>query len=283
MTQVSSAAVTHTGLRREGNEDAFRERPDLGLYVVADGMGGHEAGEVASGLTVQAIEAFIADTRDADLNQTWPFPYDTTKTLHANRLIAAFRLANRRVAAAISADPSLKSMATTVAAVLLDADGQAHVAHVGDSRVYQWRDGVLRQLTDDHSWVGEQVRAGTLTRDDAQRHPWRNVVTRAISGADDPEVDVLEVAVKAGDRLLVCSDGLSSVVGRETIEQIVGFRAVGPQDETLPGPDPDQTLVDELRDLPGAAQALIDAANDAGGPDNITAILLEVGGPTDVG
>jgi protein phosphatase len=268
MPHVSSAAVTHTGLRREGNEDAFRERPDLGLYVVADGMGGHEAGEVASGLTVEAIEAFIADTRDADLNQTWPFPYDITKSLHANRLIAAFRLANRRVGAAISNDPALKSMATTVAAVLVDRKGHAHIAHVGDSRVYQWRDGVLRQLTDDHSWVGEQVRAGTLTTDDAQRHPWRNVVTRAISGADDPEVDVLEVGVLPGDRLLVCSDGLSSVVSRETIDQLVG-----PQDPRTSGP----------QDLQRAAQALVDAANAAGGPDNITVILLEIGGPADVG
>ena len=96
MTQVSSAAVTDTGLRREGNEDAFRERPDLGLYVVADGMGGHEAGEVASSLTVQAIEAFIADTRDADLNQTWPFPYDNALSLDGNRMKAAFRLAKRQ-------------------------------------------------------------------------------------------------------------------------------------------------------------------------------------------
>ena len=268
MPHVSSAAVTNTGLRREGNEDAFRERPDLGLYVVADGMGGHEAGEVASGLTVEAIEAFIADTRDADLNQTWPFPYDTTKGLHANRLIAAFRLANRRVAAAISTDPALKSMATTVAAVLLDGKGRAHIAHVGDSRVYQWREGVLRQLTDDHSWVSEQVRAGTLSTDDAQRHPWRNVVTRAISGADDPEVDVLEAAVLPGDRLLICSDGLSSVVGRETIDSIVK-----PQDPRTSGP----------QDLKRAAQALVDAANAAGGPDNITVILLEIGDPTDVG
>jgi protein phosphatase len=268
MTHVSSVAVTHTGLRREGNEDAFRERPDLGLFVVADGMGGHEAGEVASSLTVQAIELFIADTRDADLNQTWPFPYDTTKTLHANRLVAAFRLANRRVSSAIAADASLKSMATTVAAVLLDAEGLAHIAHVGDSRVYQWREGVLRQLTDDHSWVGEQVRAGTLTKDDAQRHPWRNVVTRAISGAEDPEVDVMEVSVLPGDRMLVCSDGLSSVVTRETIDSLIR-----PQDPRTSGP----------LDLERAAQALIDAANDAGGPDNITVIVLEIGEPADVG
>ena len=260
MSQVSSVAVTHTGLRREGNEDAFRERPDLGLYVVADGMGGHEAGEVASRLTVQVIESFIDDTKNADINQTWPFPYDTKKSLAANRLVAAFRLANKRVAAAIADNPDLKGMATTAVAILLQPAGKAQVAHVGDSRVYQQRDGQLRQLTADHSWVGEQVRAGVLSDDDAQRHPWRNVVTRAISGGDDPEVDVLELSLNPGDRMLVCSDGLSSVVQPSRLAE----------------------LMNQNSDLTSCADALIEAANDAGGPDNITVILVEIGGQADV-
>jgi len=260
MSSVSSVAVTHTGLRREGNEDAFRERPDLGLYVVADGMGGHEAGEVASKLTVQVIEAFIEDTRNADLNQTWPFPFDTRYSLAANRLIAAFRLANKKVATAITENPMLKGMATTAVAILLQPEGMAQVAHVGDSRVYQVREGQLRQLTADHSWVGEQVRAGVLSDDDAQRHPWRNVVTRAISGGDDPEVDVLEVSLKPGDRMLVCSDGLSSVVQPARLTE----------------------LMTQADDLSACADALIEAANDAGGPDNITVILVEIDGRTDV-
>ncbi len=258
MSEVSSAAVTHTGLRRESNEDAFRERPDLGLYVVADGMGGHEAGEVASGLTVQTIESFINDTRDADLNQTWPFPYEMTKSLEANRLIAAFRLANRRVASGIVENPAQKGMATTAAAVLHGKDGHAHVAHVGDSRVYLMRDNRLRQITHDHSWVGEQVRAGTLTDEDAQRHPWRNVVTRAISGGDDPEVETSDITTQPGDLLMICSDGLSSVVSLEDIEELLNPRTPGPLD------------------LKPACAALIQAANDAGGPDNITVILVQV-------
>lgn len=258
MGAVSSTAVTHTGLRREGNEDAFCHRPDLGLFAVADGMGGHEAGEVASGLTVQIIESFINDTRDADLNQTWPFPFDTTQTLEANRLIAAFRLANRRVASAIGDDVALKGMATTAAAVLLGPKGHAHVAHVGDSRVYLLRDRQLRQVTNDHSWVGEQVRAGLLTDSDAQRHPWRNVVTRAISGGDDPEVEVAEVEIQPGDLLLVCTDGLSSVVSLERLEEILNAGTP------------------ESRDLNATAQSLIQAANDGGGPDNITVVLVQV-------
>ncbi len=260
MPQITSVAVTNTGLRRESNEDAFHERADLGLYVVADGMGGHQAGEVASRLTVQVIEQFIDNTRNADLDQTWPFPFDTAHSLAANRLIAALRLANQRVGSAIGADPELKGMATTAVAILLQPAGMAQVAHVGDSRAYQWREGKLRQLTDDHSWVGEQVRAGVLTDDDAQRHPWRNVVTRAISGGVDPKVDVKEVDLKSGDRLLMCSDGLSSVVPPARLSE----------------------LMNKAGDLAACAQSLIDAANAAGGPDNITVILVEVDGAEDV-
>lgn len=269
MAEVSSAAVTHTGLRRESNEDAFRERPDLGLYVVADGMGGHEAGEVASGLTVDVIEAFIHDTRDADLNQTWPFPYDMTKPLEANRLIAAFRLANRRVASAIASDSALKGMATTAAAILLGHEGHAHVAHVGDSRVYLLRDQRLQQLTHDHSWVGEQVRAGLLTDQDAQRHPWRNVVTRAISGAEDPDVETTDVATQAGDLFLICSDGLSSVVSLEEIEKLLNSWTPEPRDSK-------GTVDHGPWNLEPLADALIEAANKGGGPDNITVILVRV-------
>jgi serine/threonine protein phosphatase PrpC len=270
MAEVSSAAITHTGLRRESNEDAFRDRPDLGLYVVADGMGGHEAGEVASGLTVQTIESFINDTRHADLNQTWPFPYETSRSLEANRLIAAFRLANRRVASGIAGDPALKGMATTAAAVLLGKDGHAHLAHVGDSRVYLLRDNRLQQLTHDHSWVGEQVRAGLLTDEDAQRHPWRNVVTRAISGADDPEVETADVTTQSGDLLMICSDGLSSVVSLEEIEKILTNRTLDR------GPAFAEATAGKPLNLGPLAAALIDAANKAGGPDNITVILVLV-------
>lgn len=260
MMQVSSAAVTHPGLRREGNEDAVCARQDLGLYVVADGMGGHEAGEVASGLTVQVIESFINETRDADLNQTWPFPYDTSRTLDANRLIAAFRLANRRVAAAIAADQALKGMATTAAAILIGRNGQAHVAHVGDSRAYLFRQHQLTQVTDDHSWVCDQVRAGLLTDVEAQRHPWRNVVTRAISGAEDPDVDVSALDLQQDDVLLICSDGLSSVVSHKEIEATL--MAIG-------------TPIDQAG-LDATADRLINAANEAGGPDNITVVLVRV-------
>lgn len=253
MMTVSSAVASHPGLRREENEDAYCVRKELGLFMVADGMGGHAAGEIASKMAVEVIEAFINDTRDADVNTTWPFPYDTRLTLEGNRLKAAFRLANRRLASAMEANDNLRGMATTAAAVLL-AKGSPVVAHVGDSRVYLWREGLLHQITQDHSWVSEQVRAGILSENDARRHPWRNVVTRALAGGDDPQVDVAEIDVKTGDRLLLCSDGLSGVVAPERLEELVG--------QTKP--------LEEL------CQALIDAANEAGGPDNITVAMLKV-------
>jgi serine/threonine protein phosphatase PrpC len=253
MTTVSSAVLSHPGLRREANEDTVCARPDLGLFLVADGMGGHAAGEVASRVAAQAIEAFINDTRDADVNTTWPFPYDTTLSLDGNRLTAAFRLANRRITAAMQEDEALRTMATTAAALLINK-GTPVVAHVGDSRLYRWRAGTLVQITQDHSWVNEQVRAGVLTETDAKSHPWRHVVTRALSGGEDPDVEITEVEIKPGDRLLICSDGLSGVVPADRLAEIIG--RAEPLDKTC--------------------QALIDAANQAGGPDNVTVAVLQV-------
>jgi protein phosphatase len=253
MVTFSSAVLTDPGLRREGNEDAFCIREDLGLYLVADGMGGHEAGEVASRLAAEVVETFVNDTKGADVNTTWPFPYDPALTLDGNRLKAAFRLANRRLAAAMEQNEALRGMATTAVAVLA-AKGDPVVAHVGDSRIYLFRDGQLRQVTEDHSWVSEQVRAGVLSETDARRHPWRNVVTRALSGGEDPEVDVAVLDLRVGDRILLCSDGLSGVVPPDGIAAILA----------------------EPGDLPATCKALVHAANAAGGPDNITVAMLKV-------
>jgi protein phosphatase len=253
MLRISSAVASHPGLRREENEDSYSTREDLSLYMVADGMGGHAAGEIASRLAVDTIVAFVNDTRDADINRTWPFPYDQALSLDGNRLKAAFRLANRKLGAAVDANDTLRGMATTAAAVLF-GHGTPTVAHVGDSRVYVCRDGLLHQITQDHSWVSEQVRAGVMTEKDARRHPWRNVVTRAIAGGDDPDVDVADIDVRPGDRILLCSDGLHGVVLPEQLE----------------------TIVRKGKTLGDTCQALIDAANAAGGPDNITVVLLQV-------
>jgi protein phosphatase len=257
----SWAVTTDKGLRRTSNEDSHCERADIGLFVVADGMGGHVAGEVASREAVDAIQSFINDTASADKNRTWPFPFEPSLSLEANRLKAAFRLANRKIATAIADQSDLRGMATTASAMLAGASS-ACVAHVGDSRVYRLRDGALDQLTHDHSWVEEQVRAGTMSASAARQHPWRNVVTRALSGGDDPEVDVTEVEPKPGDRYLLCSDGLFSVVADAQIAEILG---------------------DRKKSLQDICSTLIDAANAGGGPDNITALVLEVGRAADGG
>lgn len=253
MITLSSAVATHPGLRREGNEDASCVRADLGLYLVADGMGGHAAGEVASRLAAETVENFIHETRYADLSSTWPTSYDTTISVDGNRLKAAFQLANRRLGAAMGENDELRGMATTAVALLVTDKG-ATAAHVGDSRAYRLRDGLLTGLTEDHSWVNEQVRAGLMNDADARRHPWRNVVTRAITGGDDPQPDVMPLPLRTGDRLLLCSDGLSSVVTNERIAELMSV---------------DRSLEDGCR-------ALIDAANEAGGPDNITVVLIQV-------
>jgi serine/threonine protein phosphatase PrpC len=257
LPSLTWAVTSDPGLKRTSNEDSYSTRPDVGLFVVADGMGGHVAGEVASRVAVEAIELFIQETAGADKNRTWPFPFDPTISLEGNRLRAAFRLANRKIAAAIADSQDLRGMATTASAVLLGAQS-ASVAHVGDSRVYVLRAGKLEQITHDHSWVEEQVRAGTLTPTAARQHPWRNVVTRALSGGDDPEVDVTEVSPRPGERYLLCSDGLFTVVPDSRIAEL---------------------LADGKLSLDAIARELVVAANEAGGPDNITALILQIDAP----
>lgn len=247
--RVTWAAVTHPGLRRPSNEDSYVARPDLGLYVVADGMGGHAAGEVASRIAVATIEQQI-EARPAATE------LDPASTAAANndgdRLSDAFREANHRIATAALDDHALRGMATTATAVLVRDTGRVAIAHVGDTRVYLSGDDQFTRLTDDHSWVEEQVRAGILDRAVAQKHPWRNVVTRALSGGDDPAVDVLTMMLDAGDVLVLCSDGLHGVVSDPSMGEILRSHT----------------------DLKAACDALVAHANAAGGPDNITVVAI---------
>jgi len=254
--QLSWAVRTDPGLRRTSKQDSFCTRPDLGLFVVADGMGGHAAGEVASRVAVDTIETFITETAGADKNRTWPFPFEPAISLEANRLKAAFRLANRQIANAMADSADLRGMATTASAVLTGSH-TACIAHVGDSRIYALSEGTLRQVTDDHSWVEEQVRAGTMTSTAARQHPWRNVVTRALSGGSDPEIDIVELEPRPRERLLLCSDGLSGIVPHDAIAEMLG----------APGP------------LEAICDRLVAAANAGGGPDNITVLVIQVDAP----
>ncbi len=246
--RVTWAAVTHPGLRRPTNEDSYIARPDLGLFVVADGMGGHAAGEVASRIAVTTIEALVAAALRSDGGAT----STAAPVADGTRLSDAFREANHEIATAALDDNALRGMATTATAVIVRDTGSVAIAHVGDTRVYLSGDDQFTRVTEDHSWVEEQVRAGVLDRAHAQKHPWRNVVTRALSGGDDPAVDVITMTLDAGDVLLLCSDGLHGVVTDAAIGETVRAHA----------------------DLDAVCEALVERANAAGGPDNITVLAI---------
>ena len=257
---MKAFGVSETGPVRRMNEDCFVSAEDLRLFVVADGMGGHAAGEVASRVAVDTIETFITETAGADKNRTWPFPFEPAISLEGNRLKAAFRLANRQIANAMAESADLRGMATTASAVLAGPHS-ACIAHVGDSRIYaldMQRGSTLHQITNDHSWVEEQVRAGTMTSTAARQHPWRNVVTRALSGGSDPEIDTMELDPQKGERLLLCSDGLSGIVPHETIAELLG---------------------DATATLESICERLVAAANEGGGPDNITVLVIQIDAP----
>ncbi|HSK08977.1 MAG TPA: protein phosphatase 2C domain-containing protein [Vicinamibacterales bacterium] len=279
--RLSYCAASHAGVRRDTNEDCLCARPDLGLFAVADGVGGHAAGEVASRAALAALEQAIADTRGGTADSAWPFEYQPALGVDGNRLNWGVHLAARRVATETRAVRGREGMATTIAAVLVaNVEGRrerpgradwlgpgappaavapATLAHVGDSRIYRWRDGRLDRLTRDHSWVQEQVDAGLLPAERARTHPRRNLLTRALNGSADPVTDIGVVPLVAGDRLLICTDGLDAALRDEEIATIVGGDY---------GSEPGATACD----------ALVQAANLAGAPDNVTVVLVEIRG-----
>ncbi len=249
---LNAFGLTDVGRKRKHNEDAYLLDAERGLFVVADGMGGHAAGEVASRLTVESIQEFISGTED-DHDNTWPFGYNNRYSVDGNRLSTAVERANEKVMRAVVNRPELKGMGTTVVAALFD-EKRATLVHVGDSRAYLMRESELRRLTDDHSWVQEQVNAGILSEEEARSHPLKNVVTRALGGGTHVAVDLIEIPVGGGDRFLLCSDGLTGMVSDEEITSALSSQ----------------------RSLEEIVRGLIDLANERGGVDNITAIVVEV-------
>lgn len=245
-------AVTDVGRKRKGNEDSHFVNPEQRLFVVADGMGGHAAGEVASRIAVDSINEFVCLT-SGDEEITWPFGLDDSISYDGNRLKTAVRYANRKVLEATKEQSEYEGMATTVAAVLVDGD-TANLGHVGDSRIYLWREGALRQLTADHSWVNEQLQNGVLTAEQARTHPLRNVVTRALGGRSDMVVDMQFHKVVLEDVLLLCSDGLTTMLPDEEIAKLLDAAA---------------------GDVTRAADTLVAEANAKGGEDNITVVLIQ--------
>ena len=250
--KISYQAISDVGKKRKGNEDSLFLNPEQKLFVVADGMGGHAAGEVASKVAVDSINEFVCLT-GGDEEITWPFGLDENISYDGNRLKTAIRHANRRVLEATKDKSEYEGMATTVAAVLVDGD-VANIGHVGDSRIYLFSEAKFTQLTTDHSWINEQIQSGVISADQARSHPLRNVVTRALGGKSDLAVDMQTRRMKPGDVLLICSDGLTSMVPDEEIARVL---------EQAGG------------DVVKGAQDLVAEANAHGGEDNITVVLLK--------
>lgn len=238
--KVRFAGRTDVGRVRSRNEDALLERPDRGMFAVADGMGGHAAGDIASRIAVDVLDERSADSVEP----------------RADTLAADIRAAHEAILKAARADDDLHGMGTTLTALRLLPDGRGClIGHVGDSRAYRWRDGALEQLTRDQTWVQDQVEAGAISSEQARHHPFSAMLTCALGIEDvELEVQVRRFDCEPGDTYLLCSDGLIARLDDADLRRIMS----------------------EHDDLEAAATALVDAANDAGGPDNITVSLVRL-------
>ncbi|MGZ3407515.1 MAG: Stp1/IreP family PP2C-type Ser/Thr phosphatase [Polyangia bacterium] len=234
-------ALSDVGKKRDHNEDSYLVRDDVGLFAVADGMGGHQAGERASRM---ALDTLVGELKPPD-NST-----------DRKDVLACLREATQAAGAAIfdaaQADPGLQGMGTTLTSLWFHR-GRAYLAHVGDSRAYLYRDGRMQQLSDDHSWVSEQVRAGMMTEEEARESKFRHIITRSVGFEREVLVDGAAIPVQAGDCYLICSDGLSNYVEAEELARLLTSRF--------------------YRDVP---RLLVELANDRGGDDNITVVLVHI-------
>ncbi|HUK66636.1 MAG TPA: Stp1/IreP family PP2C-type Ser/Thr phosphatase [Anaeromyxobacteraceae bacterium] len=248
---IAARGQTDVGRKRDHNEDSFLLNEDLGLFVVADGMGGHAGGGTASSLAVKTIEARILLARGADA-ELFMHPGTLEESPLREVLRGAVESACQEIYQAAQGDPSLAGMGTTVTAALLSGSN-AFVAHVGDSRCYLARKGAIYQISEDHSLVNEQLKAGAITLDEARTSRFKNIITRSVGFEADVAVDMMGFELEPADRLVVCCDGLSNQVDDQEILEIV---AAAPLDD---GP-----------------RRLIELANERGGDDNITVIVVHV-------
>ncbi len=238
-------------MKRTHNEDHLALLPEESLYIVADGMGGHASGEVASQMAVETITSFFRmTTRDEDV--TWPFKEERNLRYDENRLVAAIRFSNQRIYEAAARESRFKGMGTTIVTAFF-TQGGAYLGHVGDSRGYRIREGRIEQITDDHSLLNDYIKANKLTPEEIENFPHKNVIVRALGMKDTVQVDVNRLDPASGDYYLLCSDGLSGMI---TDQQIL--------DITLEAPGLDK-----------ACENLINAANEAGGTDNATVALVQ--------
>lgn len=245
-----SAALTDVGKVRDHNEDFFVLRPDLGLFMVCDGMGGHSAGEVASQLAGQITSEFFDRIR-RDPDGTWPFRIDSALGEEGSRLPVALRYANDRIREVASKDARKANMGTTAVAAFLK-DEKSWIAHAGDSRAYLFRDGRIWPVTADHSLLGDFIRQKHPSQEEIDAFPYKNVISRALGPAADVKVDAAMLDMLPGDVLLLCCDGLHGLIKDTEMAEILAHE----------------------ESLEKACKKLIDAANAAGGTDNITVVLV---------
>jgi PPM family protein phosphatase len=250
MRAIEFGARSDRGRARENNEDSFRLAPELGLFVLSDGMGGMASGEVASRL---AVDTVIEHCFAAAENLALPLEglHIPGASAAGDRLASAIRLANAQVRKGAAGNPSQQGMGATIVAVQLK-DGHLIVAHVGDSRAYRLRQGELEQLTEDHSFVAEQVRRGMMTRHEAEQSKLQNVLLRALGPEPEVLVEVNEELLQDDDALLLCSDGLTKELSTAQISGVLS----------------------DAEDAEETAGRLVDLANEAGGSDNITVIVI---------
>jgi serine/threonine protein phosphatase PrpC len=247
---IEAFGRTDVGRRRKVNEDSFLVSPEQSLFAVCDGMGGHNAGEVASRMAVEAISTFIQNS-SVEQEITWPWGLDAQLSFDANRLKTAIRLANARVFQAADKREDLTGMGTTVVAALVSGELMT-IGSAGDSRCYLVRGSELKQLTRDDSWVSAALGEGILNSDDVEHHPLRNVITKAVGAREAIDLDLVEHRFVPGDVAMLCSDGLHGMLNDQELARL------------LPLPD----------SLEEATARFVDAANEAGGRDNVTVVLL---------
>jgi serine/threonine protein phosphatase PrpC len=250
--RVRFAGETNVGMKRAHNEDSFFLPESERLAIVADGMGGHASGEVASRMAVETIAGFFRATQD-EQQLTWPFKMDRGHRYDVNRMVTAIKLANLKIHEQAQKDPNCHGMGTTVVATLF-SDGALIVGHVGDSRLYRRRDGRFEQITEDHSLLNDYIKIKHLSAEEIANFPHKNVIVRALGMKDSVQVDVHIDNPRLGDIYVLCSDGLSGMVKDQEISDMV---------------------VTE-RDLDVLCGRLISVANKNGGLDNITVVTIRV-------
>ena len=247
------AGNTHVGMKRSHNEDNLAILSDENLYMVADGMGGHASGEVASKMAVETVADFFRETaKDEDI--TWPYKMEKGRKYEENRLAAGIKLANLRIYETAAQNAAQRGMGTTIVALAFSGNS-AFLGHVGDSRIYRLRGEALEQVTEDHSLLNDYIKMKDLTEQEIENFPHKNVIVRALGMKETVQVDVAHEEPEVGDLYLLCSDGLNGMVTDADIRRI---------------------MIENRNDLEKCCNALIQAANEGGGNDNVTVVLVEI-------